>query len=303
MKVFAIIFELLVLRSGSAAAFSLSPSLATHYKQSSTILAAFNDDNDGLKDISPADRYDKISALNKMFSADKRTKPIPILTDSRRKMLQREIELLSQLDPDYLYSTSNPDAVESNIISELWSIWYGERGASSESSLRAIEDILVASGAASWPKAEKEYLKLIEENCGGIVMDQMNLAIWVEPANRLATLLYIMGRLDESKKWCECILSAKPWHIGALSGVVMVCAQLNDELGIIKWAQQGLPRLSMDAVPARKAWVERNVAVAKQKLSEMEAMSQKGSKGDNGTSLETSTASNYSDINDDTSWQ
>ena len=47
-----------------------------------------------------------------------------------------------------------------------------------------------------WGEAEQVLRDLIEEN--GIH--------WVEPVNRLATLLYMQGRLEESKHLCEVVL-------------------------------------------------------------------------------------------------
>jgi len=48
--------------------------------------------------------------------------------------------------------------------------------------------------------------------------------------------------------------------------------QLNDQEGVLKWASKGLPRLSEDTVDARKEWVQRNVALAEKKLSELEEL-------------------------------
>ena len=92
----------------------------------------------------------------------------------------------------------------------------------------------------------------------------------MEPANRLATLLFLMGKHSESKAWCEKILAEKPWHIGALSGIVVVCMQLDDKESAIKWALKGLPNLSPQTRRLRSEWVQRNVQEAKQKLADIE---------------------------------
>eukprot|EP00804_Cyclotella_cryptica_P001918 CCRYP_007369-RA/>CCRYP_007369-RA protein AED:0.11 eAED:-0.01 QI:0/-1/0/1/-1/0/1/0/256 len=256
-----------------------------------------------------------------MFAADETSKKIrsgPILTTARRRNLEREIDLLSQLDPNFLMKESlSAGVTESTIVAELWKIWYGERGASNERRLRTIEELLVADGPSSWPQAEIEYMALIQEHCGAgdTDSDEINfdLSVWVEPANRLATLLYIMGRFDESKMWCERILSAKPWHIGALSGIVLVCMRLNDEEGILKWAPRGLTILSEETIAARKAWVERNVSLARQKLVDMEELSRSyrtnisggaGRNNDDRPALTTKKMpSDESDITEDTFWQ
>lgn len=144
------------------------------------------------------------------------------------------------------------------------SLWYGERGPLEEMRLRNIEEAL--GDPSRWEEAEKQYLELINEHCKTDGEIKLNLSNWVEPANRLATLLYLMGRLKESKAWCEAILEAKPWHVGALSGVVMVCLKLNDEESAKKFISMGLPNLSAEMRDARKAWVQRNVDVATQYL-------------------------------------
>jgi tetratricopeptide (TPR) repeat protein len=123
-----------------------------------------------------------------------------------------------------------------------------------------------------------EYLTLIDKYCGGGDAEgngeDIDLSLWIEPANRLATLLYLMGRYEESKMWCERILDAKPWHIGALSGIVLVCIKLNDQVAVMEWALRGFPKLSKETLDDRKDWVERNVCLAEQKLLELEEASQ-----------------------------
>jgi len=168
-----------------------------------------------------------------------------ILTSSRKMRLEREIELIKQLDPEHLdnnreYSDSQNQEL---VIQELWSLWYGERGRANEIELRKIEDTTVDQN--QWPEAERRYLELIRKHCSvDGTMDNLELTNWVEPANRLATLLFMMGRLKESRKWCKRILNVKPWHIGALSGIAIVCMQMGDGEGVIKYSLMGLPNLS-----------------------------------------------------------
>lgn len=220
----------------------------------------------------------KIRALNKMIGVDDKRNDVLISTSKRKRNLEREIELLSQLHPDYLMEELNPESAENNIIQEFWNLWYGECGASNAKVLRAFEEELVGGGPESWPEAEREYLRLIDEHCDGggakTNREDLDLSLWIEPANRLATLYYMMGRLDDSKLWCERILDAKPWHIGALSGIILVCMQLKDKEGVMKWASKGMPRLSEETLSARKEWVERNVELAEQKLYDLEKLSE-----------------------------
>ena len=249
---------------------------------------------------------EQIRALNKMIGVDDESNDILISTSKRQRNLEREIELLWRLHPDNLLEESNPDSAENDIIAEFWSIWYGECGASNEKVLRAFEEELISGDPSSWNEAEVEYLALIEKHCGNCDAegngddDQLDLSLWIEPANRLATLLYMMGRNEESKMWCERILDAKPWHIGALSGIILVCLQLNDQEGVRKWASKGMPKLSKETYASRREWVETNVAFAEVKLSELEETSQKHMKV--GSDIKTSISQQMGD-SDDMAWQ
>jgi len=197
-----------------------------------------------------------------------------ILTSSRKMRLQREIELIKQLDPEHPdnnreYSDSQNQEL---VIQELWSLWYGERGRANEIELRKIEDTTVEQ--SQWPEAERRYLELIRKHCSiDGTMDNLELTNWVEPANRLATLLFMMGRLKESKKWCKRILNVKPWHIGALSGIAIVCMQMGDGEGVIKYSLMGLPNLSPEMRKQRKEWIENNVYIAEKQLLRLEELS------------------------------
>ena len=142
-------------------------------------------------------------------------------------------------------------------------------------------------------------------------MDNLNLSNWVEPANRLATLLYLMGRLKESKKWCEQILSVKPWHIGALSGVVMVCMKMGDKEGILKYSVMGMPNLSPQMRNARKEWVDQNVQLAENNLQRLEQLNREayGQPDEDNTNYNID-RDNQSDVapsdepeNEDSAWQ
>ena len=155
-----------------------------------------------------------------------------ILTSSRKQRLLREIELIKQLDPEHPENNIEYSDIQNQelVVSQLWAIWYGERGPINEMKLREVEDLLVDPN--QWPEAENKYLELIRVHCSADgSMDNLNLSNWVEPANRLATLLFLMGRFSESKEWCDKILDSKPWHIGALSGtlkdVVVVVVVVN----------------------------------------------------------------------------
>lgn len=165
----------------------------------------------------------------------------PPLTTIGRARLDAEMECLSDL-----VDSDEP-------LSDLWSLWFSERGPEAARVLKAAEQLSMG-GPIYWDEAEAKLRALIEEH--GVH--------WAEPVNRLATLMYMRGRLKESKELCEIVLAVKPWHFGALSGVVMVCAGLSDVSGARMWADRRLPPLRPDGdtTERRILWVERAVKEA-----------------------------------------
>ena len=246
-----------------------------------TILYTIPNDNDAEEEItsdeSPIDFDQQKIALEGLLKNSSNTDTTMknksnILTSSRKMRLEREIELIQQLDPEHPdnnegYSDSQNQEL---VVQQLWSLWYGERGRANEVELRKIEDTTVEQ--SQWPEAESRYLELIRKHCSvDGTMDNLELSNWVEPANRLATLLFLMGRLKESKQWCKRILNVKPWHIGALSGIAIVCMQMGDGEGVIKYSLMGLPNLNLRK--QRKEWIENNVYIAEKQLLRLEELS------------------------------
>ena len=89
---------------------------------------------------------------------------------------------------------------------------------------------------------------------------------WAEPINRLATLRYLQGRPAEAVDLCLKVLRMKPWHFGALSGIVMCYAQQGMEREAYAWAAKALPPLGS---PERAAWLERQLATMDERLAEL----------------------------------
>ena len=237
-------------------AFSGAFVLVLPTRTSSLPLSFYHTNLNGLSNNDGDDDIDMKIADNKMVGRGIRD----------TSYLEREILLISRLDPDHPDNNAEHSDLQNQelVVSELWSIWYGEKGPLNEERLRSIEETMDDPSLA-----EQQYTELINEHCISDGESKLNLSHWPEPANRLATLLYMMGRLEESKAWCEAILEAKPWHIGALSGIVMVCVQLNDEATAKKYISMGLPNLSPEMRDERKAWVKSNVAIATEQLSQL----------------------------------
>jgi hypothetical protein len=161
----------------------------------------------------------------------------PPLTAILRERRLKEIQLLGTL------------AHSDEAVNELWALWIAERGPASASNILHVEQLM---SVESWNDAEVLLLSLIEEH--GLH--------WAEPVNRLATLYYMLGRYQESKALCEIVLDTKPWHFGALSGIVLVCTAMNDASGARLWADQRLPPPG----DRRTAWTQRAIENAKESL-------------------------------------
>lgn len=169
--------------------------------------------------------------------------PPPMSPIAKQRILN-EIDLLSSL------STSD------DALSDLWAFWFAECGPTSAISLLSAEE-LVSRGPQQWPAAEARLRAIIDEHGPR----------WAEPVNRLATLLYQQGRLKESRELCEMVLSVKPWHFGALSGIVLVCAGMGDRVTAKIWADRRLPPLrSHEGNDRREVWVKRAVSEAMAEL-------------------------------------
>lgn len=172
--------------------------------------------------------------------------PPPPLTSIERERRETEIGILKHL----LYGD--------DVLPALWEFWYHERGAKAASLLeRAYE---LSDRRETQIQAESILLELIDEY--GVH--------WVEPVNCLATLYYLQGRLRESEELCLKVLKIKPWHVGALSGIVLVYEGLNASDKACQWAARRLLVAPTGSNRRRQQWVERSVAEAEKALSREE---------------------------------
>jgi exonuclease VII small subunit len=134
--------------------------------------------------------------------------------------------------------------------------------------------MLTAKGPEYWTQAEQTLQQLVIADVAD--QDEVTPPLFVEAVNRLATLYYLQGRLPESKQMCEIVLAVKPWHFGAVSGIVMVCSLLKDNDGMMAWANQRMPPLppppnqNSNNMLQRKEWVDGMVQQAQTRLQEAE---------------------------------
>lgn len=153
-----------------------------------------------------------------------------------------------------------------DVLSEIWSHWFAERGPGPAHDLFRAEELANSGNDDDLPEAEAALRRLVHEHG----------ASWAEPINRLATLLYRRGRLRESRACCEIVLAIKPWHFGALSGIVLVCAGMKDYVNARIWSDRRLPPLMRqkiyndedDVNEKRKGWARRAVESASVPLTQ-----------------------------------
>ncbi|CAB9518428.1 repeat-containing protein [Seminavis robusta] len=185
----------------------------------------------------------------------------PLLTSIGRERMELEITLLESL------------AESDDAIPELWNLWYNARGASAAKELYQTESLVAQGQPAAWKQAEELLRHIIAKE--GIH--------WVEPLNRLATLMFLQSRHEESQQLCQLVLALKPWHFGALSGLVMVQQGLQNPQGMVDAARQRMPPLppakgetppspppGLEDLETRQQWVDRMLDCANARLLRQE---------------------------------
>ncbi len=204
------------------------------------------------------------------FSLSSFPQPPPLSSIERERRLG-EIKLLECLkDGD-------------DVVPELWNHWYSERGVSAKVKIEKIGELL--TDPKDWKNCEQELIEMVDEY--GIY--------FVEPVNLLATLYFLMGKLQASYKLCEIILKLKPYHVGALSGIVQVSLGLNDPVATREWAAKRLPKSSLGSAlgddgtivkgkeneekqpqnPRRVQWVDTAITTAQELLELAEQRTKK----------------------------
>ena len=226
-----------------------------------SLLGVSSQDNNNNNDDGATSQSSSSDLLSLPLSEWKRDiKKTPLLTSIGRERLETEIALLEQLG-----ESDEP-------IPQLWDLWYSSRGPKAAQELMATERLVAQGQPGAWKEAEELLRALIARE--GIH--------WVEPVNRLATLMFLQSRYEDSLELCLLVLQLKPWHFGALSGIVMVYQGLQDNENMMTYALQRMPplpktkeeALKMEqqallgggAVETRQTWVYRMVDKAKAAL-------------------------------------
>ncbi|GAX15158.1 hypothetical protein FisN_12Lh141 [Fistulifera solaris] len=168
--------------------------------------------------------------------------PAPLLTTLERERRSMEIALLKNL------------AQGDDSVADLTNLWCRERGTKAAARLYKVEQMMAES---RWEDAERELRKIIQHY--GFY--------WVEPIHRLATLMILQKRWLEAEKMLLIVLAVKPWHVGALSGIVMTYAALQDNQRATEWAARRLPKWGGHR---RASWSSAAVQLAQDALFDAE---------------------------------
>lgn len=113
----------------------------------------------------------------------------------------------------YLEDLKSEDTeTRENATKALWVLWHQQEGAAMEMVLNEGTDLM---DRKQLDQALEVFLSLIEK-CPD----------FAEAHNKLATLLFLMGRYDEAVIECDAVLRRIPHHFGALNGLGLCLYEL-----------------------------------------------------------------------------
>jgi hypothetical protein len=231
---------------------------AARKKLESMLVHDDDDDDDKLKRTLPISRDGFVESLLSSSSEEsiKLPPPPPLSTIERDRKLAEILVLKGLADGD-------------EASQQLWSLWYSERGGTAKAQLQKA-DILM-SNPDTWNECET-LLKGLVDDFG---------VYFVEPLNRLATLYFLQRKFENAYTLCCIILEIKPWHLGALAGIVQVCIGRGDRNAARYWAEKRLPGMvpgdsfqqfpeEGPVNPRRQEWVDEQVAKAEKLMVKAE---------------------------------
>ena len=129
-------------------------------------------------------------------------------TQQRLSALRRLIELRAEPELTHCLASSDPSVVQL-AITGLWECWLDEAG---QDARRAMDNGVDAMNAGDLIEAAGIFKTLLAAHPD-----------WAEAANKLATVLYLQGRPQESIRYCHQVVARKPDHFGAWNGMA-ICA-------------------------------------------------------------------------------
>ena len=134
-------------------------------------------------------------------------------TQQRLGALRQLIELRAEPELTHCLASTTP-AVVQLAIAGLWECWLEEAGPDAR---RTMDDGVEAMNAGQLSAAVKTFRRLTVAHPD-----------WAEAANKLATVLYLQGRPEESIRYCQKVVVMKPDHFGAWNGMAVCAIQTED---------------------------------------------------------------------------
>ena len=134
-------------------------------------------------------------------------------TQQRLGALRRLIETHAEGALAHCLASADP-AVVQLATAGLWECWLDEGGPEARRQMEAgIEEMGVNDLAA----AAGTFRALMAKHPD-----------WAEATNKLATVLYLQGRPEESIAYCRQVVALKPDHFGAWNGMAVCAIQIED---------------------------------------------------------------------------
>ena len=134
-------------------------------------------------------------------------------TQQRLSALRQLIELHAESELTHCLVSPDP-AVVQLAITGLWECWLDEAGPDAR---RTMDNGVEAMNAGDLTEAAQTFKTLLAEHPD-----------WAEAANKLATVLYLQGRPEESIRYCHRVVALKPDHFGAWNGLAICAIQTED---------------------------------------------------------------------------
>ena len=189
----------------------------------------------------------------------------PRLTTMGRQRLEAEIKVLESLK----YSN--------NGIVELTNIWnsggYGGAYNCYKSMMRIEMKIMTIQNVVSNLSNEQapqpnEAWKLVQHDLEQLIVEHDYM--WTEPIFKLGMLYLNQGLYSDAYVLFQYVLMYKPWHVGALDGMITTCSNLNLFFENEYWKSKMIPPLldenDYECRRRRTKWVNDVIDVATEQL-------------------------------------
>lgn len=163
---------------------------------------------------------------------------------STKRAVEREKRLVSRL----------ADADSDVVVPQLWNVWCSEKGMDAKREIKQCGS-WINSGDPDLLERANDRVKVLSEKFPN----------WAEPYNRMATIQFRLENYEAAQDIYKKALDLKPWHLGALNGMLMCHHVRGDQDGTKSWARQAFPPAGRfrdrhgRVVHPRKIWVKKMV--------------------------------------------